>query len=293
MDKLNTLLQGQESLLEVQGRQEDRLQQIQQQIQQMGQMLASVLQMLQMHGARTLSVQPAAPSSTHVDFLFVVCSPNVSPLPEASIEAQDNAACVERAGLSALVHSNGDLTELNTIILHRQPRVIVFAGHADASHPSLKRTLGLTNASGKLIIMEPDTIARIFSQPSERLELVSLNGCCSSELCETITRRYLLPACGWSSLTADAAAKAHSLGLVDALVQHIQASGWAAHQRRPAQRLPECRALSAGSSRQRRHKRVGARRPLWLRRWQDGGWQVGSGSAVAPVPPALPHTCHW
>ena len=102
VDKLNTLLQGQESLLEVQGRQEDRLQQIQQQIQQMGQMLASVLQMLQMHGARTLSVQPAAPSSTHVDFLFVVCSPNVSPLPEASIEAQDTAACVERAGLSAL-----------------------------------------------------------------------------------------------------------------------------------------------------------------------------------------------
>ena len=226
--RLKTLLQGQESIIEGQGRQEDRLQQIQQeqiqqqiqqqqiqqQMQQMQQMLASVLQMQQMHGART--------RTTHVDFLFVVCSPNVSPLPEASIEAQDNAACVELAGLSALVHSNGNLTELNTIILHRQPRIIVFAGHADASHPSSKRTLGLTDASGNLIIMEPETIARIFSQPSERLELVSLNGCCSSELCEAITRRKRLPTCGWSSITADAAAKAHSRGLVDALVQRMK-----------------------------------------------------------------------
>ena len=186
------------------------------------------LQMLHvMLGALSLTAQPAAvapaaSSSTHVDFLFVVCSPNVSPLLQASIEAHANAACVERAGLSALVHSNGNLTELNTIILHRQPRVIVFAGHADASHPSSKRTLGLTDASGKLIIMEPDTIARIFSQPSERLELVSLNGCCSSELCEAITRRYSLPTCGWSSITADAAAKVHSLGLVDALVLRMK-----------------------------------------------------------------------
>ena len=173
--------------------------------------------------AQPAAVAPAASSSTHVDFLFVVCSPKVSPLPQASIEAHANAACVERAGLTALVHSNGNLTELNTIILHRQPRVIVFAGHADASHPSSKRTLGLTDASGNLIIMEPDTIARIFSQPSERLELVSLNGCCSSELCEAITRRFSLPTCGWSSRTADAAAKAHSLGLVDVLVQRMKA----------------------------------------------------------------------
>eukprot|EP00900_Chrysochromulina_parva_P016463 jgi/Chrpa1/24818/Chrysochromulina_OHIO_Genome00027102-RA len=91
--------------------------------------------------AQPAAVAPAASSSTHVDFLFVVCSPKVSPLPQASIEAHANAACVERAGLTALVHSNGNLTELNTIILHRQPRVIVFAGHADASHPSSKRTL--------------------------------------------------------------------------------------------------------------------------------------------------------
>jgi tetratricopeptide (TPR) repeat protein len=169
------------------------------------------------------AVPPAASSPMHVDFLFVVCSPNLRPLPQTSIEARENAACVERAGLTALVHSNGNLTELNTIILDRQPRVIVFAGHADASHPSSKRTLGLTDASGKVIIMEPDTIAQIFSQPSERLELVSLNGCCSSELCEFVTRRYSLPTCGWSSRTADSAAKVHSLGLVDALVQRMKA----------------------------------------------------------------------
>ena len=233
VDSVNTLLQGQASLLEGQKRQEegqalqlegqrlqeDRLQQIQQQNMQMLQMLAS----LQMRGVLSLTAQPAASSSTHVDFLFVVCSPNVSPLPQTSIEAHVNAKCVELAGLSALVHSNGKLTELNTIILHWQPRVIVFAGHADAPHPSSKRTLGLTDASGKLIIMEPDTIARIFAEPSKRLELISLNGCRSSELCEAITRRFSLPTCGWSSRTADEAAKVHSLGLVDALVQSMKA----------------------------------------------------------------------
>ena len=151
-------------------------------------------------------------------WLFVVCSPTVSPLPQASIEAHAGAACAERAGQSALVMSDGRLSTLNQTIMTRRPRVVVFIGHGDVHSSTSERTLGLTDESGNLVRMQPDTIVDVLGGASDRLELLVLNGCKTESLCQAVSRKYRIPSCGWRTRTADLAAKVWSIALVESLV---------------------------------------------------------------------------
>jgi hypothetical protein len=181
-----------------------------------------------------LDTPPPAPRHADgpVDFFFIVCSPNVSPLTNALPEAQASAACVERAGLTALVWperpgQSCSLSEVNRLMLQRRPRVVVFIGHADAPHAtSRERTLGLTDDFGRLVLMNPETIDRVLKGASKRPELVFLNGCYSVDRCKVLSApEYKIPSIGWSTQAADAAAKIFALALLESLLESMCSLG--------------------------------------------------------------------
>jgi len=168
---------------------------------------------------RTESVLAPAAMPELLDYLLIVCSPSVSPLPEAPIEAHAIASIVEAAGMSVLVLHNGLLATVNQVFMKRRPRVAIFIGHADARTVDKKLTLGLTDDAGRLLLMQRKTIVDVLSCASDRLELLIVNGCCSEDFCEEASRRFRVPTMGWRTRTADVAAKLWSIGTVERLVR--------------------------------------------------------------------------
>jgi hypothetical protein len=147
-------------------------------------------------------------------------------------EAQASAACVECAGLTALVWpertgQSCSLSEVNKLMLQRRPRVVVFIGHADAPHAtSRERTLGLTDDFGRLVLMNPETIDCVLKGASKQPELVFLNGCYSVDRCKVLSApEYKIPSIGWSTRAADAAAKIFALALLESLLKSMRSLG--------------------------------------------------------------------
>ena len=175
---------------------------------------------------RELHTSSAPANGQRIDFLFIVCSPTCGTLRHAQDEAHANAACAERAGLSALVVDHANLAELNSLLKTRAPRVAVFIGHADAPYTTGdSHTLCLTDGANGAVYMNPSTIACVFGGASERLELVVLNGCKSIDQCEVLSGpAYGKATVGWSTLTNDAAAKVFSIGLVECLCETMRLS---------------------------------------------------------------------
>ena len=73
----------------------------------------------------TASAATASAATGALDYLYIVCSPTVAPLPQASSEAHDGAACAVRAGQSALVLSDGRLQSVNRIVMARGGKGLV------------------------------------------------------------------------------------------------------------------------------------------------------------------------
>ena len=130
--------------------------------------------------------------------------------------------CVCGAGGTCEVACGESAHQLNDRIHTRAPRVVVFIGHADAKHPTLNvPTLGLTDKSGGLELLNPATLEAIFAHASDRLELVVLNGCESAPYCESIAKTYGKAAIGWRTKVADAPAKIFSAAVFVSLAQSL------------------------------------------------------------------------
>jgi len=142
--------------------------------------------------------------------LFFVCSPTVSPLPNAAPEAY------EVAGLctgTTKVQLGGTADALRTL-LAKPPRRFLFSGHADAQSPSpgtLNKTLGFTQPSGNLEIVQPEQIRMMLALAGPRhggcLELVFLNGCCSEALGLAVHAAGVPTVVCWRTKVCDPAAR--------------------------------------------------------------------------------------
>ena len=180
---------------------------------------------------RVSSTPAVLPTTPLVDFLFIVCSPHCAPLRHGIVEAQACAACVERVGMTALVlpECSGQrvgLVDLNRQMMLHKPRVVVFIGHTDAPYAyDGRQTFGLTDEAGNLELMNPTTVERVLERGSDRLELIFLNGCHSADSCSALTRRRRVASIGWSTRSADEAAKAVSIGITEALCQTMRMNG--------------------------------------------------------------------
>ena len=228
----------------------------------------------------------ASTATTPIDVLLIVCSPSAAPLPNALLEASLISECVRAAGGTCEMACGESAHELNNRIHTRAPRVVVFIGHADAKHPTLNvPTLGLTDKSGRLELLNPATLEAIFARASDRLELVVLNGCKSAPYCESIAKTYGKAAIGWRTKVADAPAKIFSAAVFVSLARSLAdgaSSSLSGDKIRAAFEHGE-RAVAATTA-----KGVGGQvEQRWALgadpsgRRQGGGWAVGGGRARA------------
>jgi len=160
---------------------------------------------------RPLAARPPTPD-TPLAALIIEASPARHHLPQASAEARAVREAFCRAGMRAHVQQGGGLAATRELMAKEQPRFVIFVGHADAKHPKTgELTLGLIDDEGGLVLMLPDTVINILGGASSKLQLISLNGCESGDMCETLYRRFKVPVVGWRTIVNDDAAKKSSV----------------------------------------------------------------------------------
>ena len=146
-----------------------------------------------------------APTDTRRTFLLVVvCSPSSAPLSSAIQEAnavRDRLSSThryeQRTGCSA--------SELRDVLSELNPMFVLFIGHADARHRlTCELTLGLTDSSGEVVRMLPETTAGIVGESDAWL--VMFNGCESQELAEKVYAVGGQITVCWSTKLLDSAA---------------------------------------------------------------------------------------
>ena len=96
------------------------------------------------------------------DLLIVLCSPAQAPLLSAQAEADAIQRSVQPFGLCVKLCESCTAARLRELIAELHPRVLVFIGHADATHPLTRSlTLGLTDAAGRLVTLSiPQRLSR-------------------------------------------------------------------------------------------------------------------------------------
>eukprot|EP00966_Prymnesium_polylepis_P326836 7382724-Prymnesium_polylepis.1 len=92
-----------------------------------------------------------------LDVLIYVCSPNITPLPQAHAEAHGIAACCERANKRPLVAS-GDDEKLRELLARHTPQIVHFICHTDAPPGDAMR---LVDERGGLVIVRPQKLVDI------------------------------------------------------------------------------------------------------------------------------------
>ena len=123
---------------------------------------------------RTAALMVAGLSAQEGFELLVYVS---SPASEALPFSSDEVERIEALPGQIKVEKGGDGEGLRALLADLKPRYLLFIGHADIAHPHSKRaTLGLTDATGAVVNLNPGTIANLLGR-AEGLELVVLNGC--------------------------------------------------------------------------------------------------------------------
>ena len=166
----------------------------------------------------------AAVHDHQVHTLIFVCNPERAPLPSAHAEADAVQQCFAPHGRRAIVQHGGDAAKLRELLGHHQPRILHYIGHADAKHPLNKElTLGFTAPDGALITILPKTVLELLTSLSAAsfLELVVLNGCCSTTIAKKVAAAGI-PAICWDTVVDDKPAAAFGPPLYEHLLQHAE-----------------------------------------------------------------------
>ena len=152
--------------------------------------------------------------------LVFVCSPNARPLKSAPVEAFAVAAAAQRAGKRAYIQPYGDGQLLRRLLADLTPRMLLFVGHADATHPySREYTLGLTDENGGLVRLLPETLVDVLG--SAKLELVVLNGCESEALGIEVAKSGGVATVCWRTKLLDEVAALYSPALFEHLLHPV------------------------------------------------------------------------
>ena len=149
--------------------------------------------------------------------LLFVCSPTISPLPNAVVESFEIADILNL--MARDVCFGGFAETLRQRLAEKPTKIFVFSGHGDADAPPPKhtKTLGFTpdiatskmqKGAGKLDIVHPEDIAAVLGTASKkRLELVFLNACCTQSLAQSITDAGVATVVCWRTRCQDGAAR--------------------------------------------------------------------------------------
>ena len=158
-----------------------------------------------------------------VHTLIFVCVPACGPLPSANAEADAVQQCFAPHGQRVIVQHGGDAAKLRELLERHQPSILHFIGHADVEHPVNKElTLGFTGPDGELITILPETVVGLLTSLSATsfLELVFINGCCSSIAIADKVAAAGIPAIGWDTIADDKPAGAFGPPLYEHLLKH-------------------------------------------------------------------------
>ena len=143
-------------------------------------------------------------------FLIFVCSPKGNAgLPSAVEEASR----VQKIHAASVFGKDDDCTAQqlrDQLQLKPGVRRFLFIGHGDAETPDKRTTLVFTDAEGRLTTVEPDILKELLGSVSEGkggpLQLVFLNGCCTSNLAERVHNAGVPFVVSWSTVVEDKAA---------------------------------------------------------------------------------------
>ena len=147
------------------------------------------------------------------DLLVFVCSPSISPLPQALKEAEEiKATCT--AWTCQVTSNNATAQELRGQLSEHRPRRFLFSGHGDARYMG-GYTLGFARPDGgALEVVGPKLLSTVLGSQGEdsdgTLDLCFLNGCNTEALGRAAREAGVPTAVCWRTETLDGAAKLFS-----------------------------------------------------------------------------------
>lgn len=157
------------------------------------------------------------------ELLIFVCSPSISPLPQALKEAEDiKAKC--KAWTCQITSDNATAQELNGQLCEHRPRRFLFSGHGDARYMG-DLTLGFARPDGgALEVVEPKHLSTLLGSQGKdsegTLDLCFLNGCNTEALGRAAREAGVPTVVCWRTETLDGAAKLFSTVFFETVCVH-------------------------------------------------------------------------
>ena len=138
---------------------------------------------------------------TALQLLIFACSPTLSPVPQAGLEALQ-VSMASNFGEACQISWGGTLASLRNTLTRRRTRSFLFTGHADAGG----RALAFTKPGGGIEVNQPEDVADVLGDFASSLKLVFLNGCSSLSLGRLVKNRKIPIVVCWKTQVEDEAA---------------------------------------------------------------------------------------
>jgi hypothetical protein len=163
------------------------------------------------------------PKPPGCELLIFVCSPSISPLPQALNEAEEiKAKCA--AWTCQITSDNATAQELRGQLCKHRPRRFLFSGHGDATYMG-DLTLGFARPDGgALEVVEPKHLSTLLGSQGKdsegTLDLCFLNGCNTEALGRAAREAGVPTVVCWRTETLDGAAKLFSTVFFETVCVH-------------------------------------------------------------------------